>query len=93
VGAQGNWKGFGKKRQWSNLRYYPGIHVNGLSKIKNNLGQENEYAGLDLNPVPAAFEAGLLLTTRPRRSVGYPHFHHRVPYTSYIKYCLLNVHQ
>jgi hypothetical protein len=31
-----NWKGFGRKWSWPNLRYYPGIHLEGLRKTTEN---------------------------------------------------------
>jgi hypothetical protein len=30
-----NWKGCGRKQSWSNLRYYPGICLEGLRKTTN----------------------------------------------------------
>jgi len=32
-----NRKGFGRKRLWPNLRYYPGIHLKRLRKTTKNL--------------------------------------------------------
>jgi hypothetical protein len=55
-----NWKGCGRKLSWHNLRYYPGIRLEGLRKITTNLSGE-----------PASkprFEPG---TSRIRGSVNY----------------------
>jgi hypothetical protein len=32
-----NWKGYGRKQSWSNLRNYPGICLEGLAKTTKNL--------------------------------------------------------
>jgi hypothetical protein len=32
-----NWKGYGRKRSWRNLRHYPGICLEGLRKTTKNL--------------------------------------------------------
>jgi hypothetical protein len=36
-----NWKGFGRKLSWSNLRFNPGICVEGLRKNKKKLSCTN----------------------------------------------------
>jgi hypothetical protein len=59
-----NWKEFGRKRSWPTLRYYPNIHLEGLRKASNNLGQDSKSLVRDLNPRPPKYEAGVL-TTRP----------------------------
>jgi hypothetical protein len=63
-----NWKGYGRKRSWTNLRYYPGICLEGMWKTTKNLGQESLYPGRDLNPLPPEYGAGVV-TTRLRHSV------------------------
>jgi hypothetical protein len=51
------------------LRYYPGIHLEGLKKSKKNLNQDSRSpGGREENPGPPEYEVGVL-TTRPRRSV------------------------
>jgi hypothetical protein len=35
-----NWKRRGRKRQWPNIIYYPGIFLQGLSKTTKNLSQD-----------------------------------------------------
>jgi hypothetical protein len=47
------------------LMYYPGICLEGLETTTNNSGQPS---GLDFNPGPPEYEAGVL-TNRPRCSV------------------------
>jgi hypothetical protein len=42
-----NWKEYGRKLSWPNLRYYPGICLEGLKKTKN-LSEESQYPGRDL---------------------------------------------
>jgi hypothetical protein len=54
-----NWKEFGTKQSWSNLRYYPGICVEGLRKTRKTLRQDSWSPGRDLNPGPAEKEAGV----------------------------------
>jgi hypothetical protein len=51
-----NWKGCGRKRSWPNLRYYPGICLEGLRKTTKNLSQDNRSPGRDLNPGPPEYE-------------------------------------
>jgi hypothetical protein len=45
-----HWEGCGKKRSWSNLRYYPGICLEELRKTMKILGQDIQYPAQDLNP-------------------------------------------
>jgi hypothetical protein len=40
-----NWKGFGRKLSWLNLRYHPGIRLEGLRKIARNLNQDSRLLG------------------------------------------------
>jgi hypothetical protein len=63
-----NWKGYGRKRTWLNLRYYPGTDLEGLRKIMKTFSQDNRSPGRDLNPGPPKYEAEVLIT-RQRRSV------------------------
>jgi hypothetical protein len=35
-----NWKAWGRKRYWPNLRHYPGFYMGGLKKIMTNLRQD-----------------------------------------------------
>jgi hypothetical protein len=32
-----NWKGYGRKWSWNNVRYYPGIFLEGLRKTVKNV--------------------------------------------------------
>jgi hypothetical protein len=63
-----NWKGCGRKLLYPNLRYYPGIYLEGLRKTTKTLSQGSRSSGLDLNSQPPEYEVAVL-TTRPRRSV------------------------
>jgi hypothetical protein len=63
-----NWKGCGRKRSWSNLRYYPRIWLDRTRKTIKNLSQDSRSPGRDLNPGPPEYEAGVL-TTRSQCSV------------------------
>jgi hypothetical protein len=45
-----NWKGYGRKRLWPNLRYYPGICMEGLRKTTKSLTQAIRSPGRDSNP-------------------------------------------
>jgi hypothetical protein len=42
-----SWKGYGRKLSWPNLRYYPGICLEGLRKTKKNLSQDSRSPGRD----------------------------------------------
>jgi hypothetical protein len=63
-----NWKGFVRKWLRTNLRYYPGIRLEGAEENYENLSQDSRYPGRYFNPRPPEYEAGVL-TTRPRRMV------------------------
>jgi hypothetical protein len=65
-----NWKGREGKRSWPNLRYYPGIWLEGLMKTTKNLHHDSRSPGRGLNHGPHEYEAGML-HTRPRSSVGH----------------------
>jgi hypothetical protein len=67
-----NWKESWRKRPWPNLRYCPGICLQGLRKTTRNLNQDSRSPQRDLNPGPLEYEAGVLIS-RPRSSV-YIHF-------------------
>jgi hypothetical protein len=43
-----NSKGYGRKRSWSNLRYYPGLCLEGLRKITKSLSQNIRSSDRDL---------------------------------------------
>jgi hypothetical protein len=45
-----NFKGFRRKRLWTNLRYYPGSCLEGLRKTTKNLSQDIRSLDRDLNP-------------------------------------------
>jgi hypothetical protein len=61
-----NWKGCGRKWSWPNLRYYPGICLEGLGETTRNLSQDNRSPGGDLNPGPPEYEARVLSCRRWR---------------------------
>jgi hypothetical protein len=44
------------KWSWPNLRYYPGICLEGLRKITNNISQDSLSPGRDLNLGPPKYE-------------------------------------
>jgi hypothetical protein len=58
------WEGLEGSSHGLILRYYPGICLEGLSKSMKNLCQDSWSPGLDLNPGPPEYEAGVL-TIRP----------------------------
>jgi hypothetical protein len=58
-----NWEGCGRKRSRTNLRCHP-VCSEGLRKITKTLGQVILSPGLNLNPGPPEYEAGMS-TTRP----------------------------
>jgi hypothetical protein len=45
-------KGCGRKGSWPNLRYYPSIFLEGLSKTTKNVSHNNWSLGQDLNQAP-----------------------------------------
>jgi hypothetical protein len=63
-----NWKVFGRKRSWPDLKYYPGSCLVGLRKTTKNFSQDSQSLGRDVNLVSLEYEAGVS-TTRPRSSV------------------------
>jgi hypothetical protein len=54
-----NLEGFVRKRSWSNLRYYPGTFLEGLTKTTKTLNQNSRSPGRDLNLGPPEYEAGV----------------------------------
>jgi hypothetical protein len=64
-----NYKGFGKKWQWPNTKYYLSIYPKRLRKTTKNLSRGSRRPGRDLNTGPLEYEVGEL-TTRPLRSVS-----------------------
>jgi hypothetical protein len=42
------WKGYGRKRPWSNLRYCPRVFWEGLRKPRSNLGQPVSWSRFEL---------------------------------------------
>jgi hypothetical protein len=55
-----NWEKFWKKRQWSNLKYYPGIYLEGLRKMTEILSQQSRSSGRDLNSGPPEYDVRVL---------------------------------
>jgi hypothetical protein len=51
-----NWKGYGRKRPWTNLQYYRGNYLERLRKLRKSCQE-----------IRSKYEAGVL-TTRPRRT-------------------------
>jgi hypothetical protein len=50
------------ERICSNLRYYPGIFLEGLREITENLSQDSRSPGQDFNLGPPGYKAKLLTT-------------------------------
>jgi hypothetical protein len=61
-----NWKGYGRKRSWPNLRCYPEICLEGLRNATKNLGQNSQSSVRDVNSGLAEYEAGMLTTVATR---------------------------
>jgi hypothetical protein len=55
-----NWKGYGTKQSWPNLRYYPNIFLEGLRKLQKNLSQNSRSLGRNFKPGPPEYEAVML---------------------------------
>jgi hypothetical protein len=53
------WKGFERKQSWPNLRYYPRICLEGLSKTMKNSSQIIWSPGRDFKPGPHEYDAGV----------------------------------
>jgi hypothetical protein len=62
-----NWKIYGRKRSWPNLRHYPGNCPEGLRKPSTTLSQDSRSSGRNFNPEPPVYKAGVL-TIQPRRT-------------------------
>jgi hypothetical protein len=67
-----DWKGCGKKRSWSDFRYYPGIYLDGLRKTTKDLSQDSRSPGRDFKPGPAEYEVGVLIIRLHRSVTGMP---------------------
>jgi hypothetical protein len=59
-----NWKEYGRKRSWSNLRYYPGIGLDILGKITKDLSQSSGSPFQDFNTGPPEYEAEVVTARR-----------------------------
>jgi hypothetical protein len=64
-----NWKGFERKLQWPNFKYYSSIRLQGLRTITKNFIQCSWFTDWRFNPWPTEYKSGAL-TTRRRRSVA-----------------------
>jgi hypothetical protein len=56
-----NWKESGRKQSWPNVRYYPGMYLEGLRKDLKNFGQASWSPTQDLNPELPTYETGVLI--------------------------------
>jgi hypothetical protein len=61
-----NWKGFVGSVCGLILRYYPGIHMQGLRKTMKNLNQDSWSPALRFEAGTLKYKA-VVLATRPRR--------------------------
>lgn len=57
-----NWKVYGKKRPWSNLRCYTGIYLEALGESTKELTQFSIFPGRELNPRPPEYKEGMTST-------------------------------
>jgi hypothetical protein len=48
-----------KKWPWPNLKYYPGIYLEGIRKNMKNLCKDSRSPGQDLNPETPEYEVGM----------------------------------
>jgi hypothetical protein len=53
-----NWKGYGRKWSWPNLKYYAGTCLEGLKKTTKTLTQDEQSVGKDLNLEPSYMKQG-----------------------------------
>jgi hypothetical protein len=58
-----NWKGYGRKQLWSNLRYYTSICQEGLNKTTEILSQNGRTLNRNLNPGLPECEAAVPTTS------------------------------
>jgi hypothetical protein len=63
-----NWRGFERKGSWLNFKVLSRHSPGGTEEIYENLSQDNQSLGRDLNPGSPEYEERVL-TTGPRRSV------------------------
>jgi hypothetical protein len=63
-----NWNGCERNRSRPNVRYYPGICLEGLKKTTKPINEDSRSLSSDLNLGPPKYEAWVL-TSRLRRSV------------------------
>jgi hypothetical protein len=56
-----NWKGCGRKRLWTNVRFSQNF-LGGTVENYENLSQDSLYQGRDLNPRPPEEKAGVPTT-------------------------------
>jgi hypothetical protein len=69
-----NWKGFRRKRSWSNFKVLFQHSPWGTEEKHKKLSQDSRSPGQDRNPGPPEYEVGLL-ATQPRRSVIFDKTH------------------
>jgi hypothetical protein len=55
-----NWKGYGRKWSWTNLRKYTGICLERLMKTMKTLHQDIRSSGQDLSFGSPEYESGML---------------------------------
>jgi hypothetical protein len=60
-------RGFGRRRSWPDLRYYFGTCLEVLRKNTKIISQDSRSPGRDLNPGPPEYEG--VLITRPQCSI------------------------
>jgi hypothetical protein len=59
-----NWKEFGRKRPWPNFKLLSWHSPRRTEENHENLNQDIQSPGRDMNPGPSEYEA-VVLTTRP----------------------------
>jgi hypothetical protein len=64
-----NWKGYGRNRSGHNLRYYPGMCLDGPRKPRNTSVRIN-VSGLIFQPGTFRVEVGTLTTQTPRSVIS-----------------------
>jgi hypothetical protein len=67
-----NWRGYGRKRSWSNIKVLSRMLSGGIEEDDENFSQYSQFLGRNFNPGRPEYEAELL-TTRPLRSVKIYH--------------------
>jgi hypothetical protein len=66
-----NWKGYGRKRPWFNLIYYPSICLDWMKKVAKHAVNDRQSPEWELNPKALEYEARFPITREIRSVTHY----------------------